>query len=90
MNISNASTFTQHLDSLPSNQIKLLFLYLSRCGAVITMTLLLLLLLVSKEQGELMSRRMDFRKPRLGEYTTASNLFMPASARGFALFTKQD
>ena len=37
-----------------------------------------------------MSRRMDFRKPRLGEYTTASSLFMPASARGFALFTKQE
>ena len=32
-----------------------------------------------------MSRRMDFRKPRLGEYTTASSLFTPASARGFAL-----
>ena len=37
-----------------------------------------------------MSRRMDFRKPRLGEYTTASTLFMPASARGFALFMKQE
>ena len=37
-----------------------------------------------------MSRRMDFRKPRLGEYTTASSLFMPASSRGFALFTKQE
>ena len=39
------------LDSLPSNSIKFIFLYLSRCSAVITMTLLLWLLLVSWGQG---------------------------------------
>ena len=39
---------------LPSNSIKYLLLYLSRCSAVITMTLLLLLLLVSWGQ-----RRID-------------------------------
>ena len=32
------------------------------------------LLLVSEEQGELMAREMDFRKPRLREYTAASSL----------------
>ena len=47
MNILYVSTFTQHLDSLPSHSIKLVFLYWSRCSAVITMTLLLLSLLVS-------------------------------------------
>ena len=44
ISISYASTFTQHLDSLPSNSIKFVFLYLSHRSAVITMTLLLLLL----------------------------------------------
>ena len=57
-------------------------LYLSRCSAVITITSLLFLLLVSWGQGELMARGMDFRKPRL--------VFMPVSARSFALFTQQD
>ena len=62
---------SHHLDSLPSNSIKLIFLYLSYCSAVITMTLLLLLLLVSYEQGELMVCGMDFQKPRKREYTVA-------------------
>ena len=35
MNISFASTFRKHLDSLPSNYIKFVFPYLSRCSAVI-------------------------------------------------------
>ena len=39
-----------------------------------------------------MDRGMNFRKPSLGEYTAPSSLhvFMPVSARGFALFTQQD
>ena len=75
MNISYAATFTQHLDSPPSNSIKFAFLYLSRCCAVITVILLLLLLLVSKKsRGELMARRMNFPKLRLGEYTASSSL----------------
>ena len=43
ISISCASTFTQHLDSLPSNSIKFMFLYLTHCSAVITLILLLLL-----------------------------------------------
>ena len=74
MNNSYASTFTQHLILLPSNSIKLVFLYLPYCSAVITMTLLLLLLLVSYEQGELMVCGMDFRKPGKREYTVALSL----------------
>ena len=53
------------MDSSPSNSIKLVFLRLFRCSAVITMASLQWLLLVSEEQGELMAREMDFRKPRL-------------------------
>ena len=34
---------------------------------------------------------MDLRKPRLGEYRGPSELvFTPVSARGFALFARQD
>ena len=33
---------------------------------------------------------MDFRKPRLGEYTAFELVFMPVFARGFAMFTQQD
>ena len=51
-----------------------MFLRLFRCSAVITMASLQWLLLVSEEQGELMAREMDFRKPRLREYTAASSL----------------
>ena len=43
----NASTFTQHLVTLPSSSIKSVFLYLAHFDAVITVTLLLLLLLIS-------------------------------------------
>ena len=42
---------TALMDSLPSNLIKIVFLYLSRCSAVITMKLLLLQILVSWGQG---------------------------------------
>ena len=52
-----------------------MFLRLFRCSAVITMASLQWLLLVSEEQGELMAREMDFRKPRLREYTAASSLW---------------
>ena len=38
-----------------------------------------------------MARRMDFQKPKLGEYTAPFELvFMPVFVRGFALFTQQD
>ena len=49
------------------------------------------LLLVSEEQGELMAREMDFRKPRL-RVTLGFELvffFLSVSARGFALFMQQ-
>ena len=54
MNISYASTFSQH---------KFVFFYTSRYSAVITMTLLLLQLLVSWGQGEIDARGMEFPKP---------------------------
>ena len=44
-----------------------------------------------KGKGEMMTRGMDFRKPRLGEYMAPFELvFMPVSTRGFTLFTQQD
>ena len=45
--VASTLIFTLHLDSLPSNSIKFLSLYLSRFSAVITVTLLLL------RQGEI-------------------------------------
>ena len=59
MNISYESTFTQQLDSLPSNSMKYAFLYLSHCSALTTMTLLLLLLLVKFPQCR-RSKRFHF------------------------------
>ena len=42
--------------------------------------------------GELRALGMNFRKPRLGEYTGGllEVVFLLVSARGFALFTQQD
>ena len=69
MNISYAWTLAQHLDSLPSNSIKFVFLYLSRCSAVTTVALSFLMV-----GGELMARGMHFGKPRPGEFTAPSIL----------------
>ena len=85
MNVSYASTFTQELDSLPSNSIKyVFFIYL--------VTVLLLqchcccCYVKSLEgKGQWMARRVDWRIPGPFEL-----VFMPVSARGFALFTQQN
>ena len=67
---------TQRLNSLPSKSINFYVFFLSRWSAVITLTLLLLLLFVSWGQGELMARGIYFRKLRLEEYTAPSNLWL--------------
>ena len=64
MIISYAATFTKHVDSLPSNSIDLIFLFVSlQCcyrNDLVIVTIFKLL-----RAGELIARRMDFRKSRL-------------------------
>ena len=96
MNISYASTVhvTRHLDSVPSNSIKLVFPYLSRGSAVITMIMLLLLFLVSWGQGVIDSLWDDPSETKVRRIHGPFILvFTPVSARGFALLrnsSKQD
>ena len=85
-----ASTFTQHSDSLLSNSI-FLFHNSSRCSAVITMTLLFLLLLVSWGHRGIDGSWDGFSETQVGRTQGPFELvFMPVSARGFALFRQQD
>ena len=96
MNISYASTVhvTRHLDSVPSNSIILVFPYLSRGSAVITMIMLLMLLLVSWGQGVIDSLWDGLSETKVRRIHGPFILvFMPVSARGFALLrnsSKQD
>ena len=67
INIWYASTFTQHLDSPPSNSINFfvsLFISLQCCYDID----------IASVRGELMARAMNFRKFRLEEYTAPSSL----------------
>ena len=91
MNISYASTFIRHLNSLPSNSIKFVFPYLYRCGAVIPMKLLILLLLVSWGWGAIDSSWDGFSETKVRRIHGPFKLvFMPLSVRGCTLFTQQD
>ena len=76
MNISFASTFRKHLDSLPSNSIKFVFPYLSRCSAVIHNNIAAVATLIF-----LRARGGDgFSEPSSEEYT-ASRACVHASTR---------
>ena len=89
MNISFASTFRKHLDSLPSNYIKFVFPYLSRCSAVIhnkiAAVATLIFLRARGGGGE-----MDFRNLVQKNTQLLELVFMPVPVRGFAVFTQQD
>ena len=63
------STFTQHLDSLPSNSIIFVFYSLQCCyyNGLTTFSFL-------KAERGLMARGMNFEKPRLGQNTCPSSL----------------
>ena len=91
MNISYALNFRQHSDSLLSNSIVFVFHNSSRCSAVITMTLLFLLLLVSLRYRVIDGSWDGFSETQVGRTQGPFELvFMPVSARGFALFRQQD
>ena len=68
-----------------------MFLYSSRCSAVIKTTSLLLLLLVSRGQGRIDGSWDRFSEALLrrihGHFEV---VFMPVSARGCVLFMQQD
>ena len=86
MNISFASTFRKHLDSLPSNSIKFVFPYLSRCSAVIHNNIAAVATLIFlRARG-----RMDFRNLVQKNTQPLELVFMPVPVRGFAVFTQQD
>ena len=86
MNISFASTFRKHLDSLPSNSIKFVFPYLSRCSAVIHNNIAAVATLIFlRARGG-----MDFRNLVQKNTQPLELVFMPVPARGFAVFTQQD
>ena len=86
MNISFASTFRKHLDSLPSNSIKFVFPYLSRCSAVIHNNIAAVATLIFlRARGG-----MDFRNLVKKNTQLLELVFMPVPVRGFAVFTQQD
>ena len=88
MNISFASTFRKHLDSLSSNSIKFVFPYLSRCSAVIhnnIAAVATLIFLRAREGGG-----MDFRNLVQKNTQPLELVFMPVPVRGFAVFMQQD